>query len=76
MKKQIDEFRASEAFAIMREPTILMNETDLKNWIGEIAKEIPNFKAGATDLKYDGMPVETRPEIRAGLWYIYDAFKY
>jgi hypothetical protein len=75
MEKQIDEFRASEVFAIMQEPTILMNETDLKNWIAEIEEKVFNFKTG-TDLKYCGIPIETRPEIPAGLWYIYDAFKY
>jgi hypothetical protein len=70
---QIDDFRASEAFAKMKNPIILMNENDLKNWIEEIKYNLPTFKY--VTFKYRDIPIETRPEIQSGVMHIYDSDK-
>ncbi len=55
----------------MKNPTILMNETDFENFKKELEAKVNNFKAG-NNLTYEGVPIKTGVFIEKGNIIIYD----
>lgn len=55
----------------MKNPTILMNETDFKTFKKEVEAKVNNFKAGDKPT-YEGIPIKTKYFIEQGNIIIYD----
>lgn len=57
----------------MKNPTILMNDKDLKNFITEVETKVNNFTTGSIPT-YNGMPIIARDFIELGNLIIYDNY--
>jgi len=71
MDKAIRNALAIEAVRLFKEPVIVMNDYDYKEFIKHLESTITNFKEGDNP-KYMGVPIQINKYMERGKMYVYD----